>query len=69
MLLRGRLVNRQLPVAGPRPLDELEWVEALVGGGVDAHRSPVPRLSDRVAVLVDEPRLILDRALGELNPG
>ena len=48
---------------------ELERVQALVGGGVDADGDALVRVSDRVAVLVDESRRVLDRALGEAHAG
>ena len=70
LLLSSRLVDRDLAVAaGPLPFDELERVEALIGGRIDADRDAFARLADRLALLVDEPRLVLDHALRELNAG
>ena len=66
----GRLVDRDLAVAlGPPARHELERVQALVGGGVDADGDALVRVSDRLAVLVDESRRVLDRALGEAHSG
>ena len=64
-----RLVDGDLPVAlGPLPGHELERVEALVRGRCgDAEGDALVRASDRLAVGVDEPRMVLDRALRDAH--
>ena len=61
---------RDLVVAArPAAVGELERVEALVAVRVDADCEAFAFLADGAAVRVDEPRLVLDRALRGLDAG